>query len=57
LLLLLVLVVMVMVLCGCQAGHALLAWLLPNAPPPVKVTILGKGRVGGYTQAAEREVS
>jgi cell division protease FtsH len=32
-----------------EAGHAVLAHLLPGADPVVKVSIVGRGRAGGYT--------
>jgi cell division protease FtsH len=32
-----------------EAGHALVAHLLPNCDPVVKVSIIGRGGAGGYT--------
>ncbi len=32
-----------------EAGHAVLAHVLPGADPVVKVSIVGRGRAGGYT--------
>jgi cell division protease FtsH len=32
-----------------ESGHAVLAHLLPGADPVVKVSIVGRGRAGGYT--------
>jgi len=32
-----------------EAGHAVLAHILPDADPVVKVSIIGRGRAGGYT--------
>ncbi|MCR4424773.1 MAG: ATP-dependent zinc metalloprotease FtsH [Firmicutes bacterium] len=32
-----------------EAGHALVARLIPGADPVVKVSIIGRGRAGGYT--------
>jgi cell division protease FtsH len=32
-----------------ESGHAMLAHLLPGADPVVKVSIVGRGRAGGYT--------
>lgn len=33
-----------------EAGHALVAHLLPNADPVAKVTIVARGTMGGYTR-------
>ena len=33
-----------------EAGHALVAHLLPNADPVAKVTIIARGQMGGYTR-------
>ena len=33
-----------------EAGHALVAKILPNADPPHKVTIIPRGMAGGYTR-------
>ena len=33
-----------------EAGHALVAHLLPNADPPFKVTIVARGQTGGHTR-------
>ena len=33
-----------------EAGHALVAHLLPNADPVAKVTIVSRGAMGGYTK-------
>jgi len=32
-----------------EAGHAVLGHMLPDADPVVKVSIIGRGRAGGYT--------
>lgn len=32
-----------------EAGHAILGHMLPDADPVVKVSIIGRGRAGGYT--------
>ena len=32
-----------------EAGHAVLGHILPDADPVVKVSIIGRGRAGGYT--------
>ena len=33
-----------------EAGHALVAKLLPNADPPHKVSIIARGVAGGFTR-------
>jgi len=33
-----------------EAGHALVAKILPNANPPRKITIIPRGMMGGYTK-------
>ena len=33
-----------------EAGHALVAKILPNADPPRKITIIPRGMMGGYTK-------
>lgn len=33
-----------------EAGHAVIAWLLPNVDPVHKVSIIPRGRTGGVTQ-------
>ncbi|MBO8142821.1 MAG: ATP-dependent metallopeptidase FtsH/Yme1/Tma family protein [Firmicutes bacterium] len=38
-----------------EAGHALVAHYLPHANPVHKVTIIGRGMAGGYTQFLPRE--
>ena len=38
-----------------EAGHALVAHLLPDADPPFKVTIVPRGNAGGYTRFAPDE--
>ena len=38
-----------------EAGHALVAHLLPDADPPSKVTIVSRGNAGGYTRFAPKE--
>ena len=38
-----------------EAGHALLAWILPNADPVHKVTIIPRGRALGVTQLLPNE--
>ena len=38
-----------------EAGHALVAHLLPNADPPYKVTIVSRGQSGGHTRYLPEE--
>jgi cell division protease FtsH len=38
-----------------EAGHALVAHLLPNADPPYKVTIVPRGQTGGHTRFMPEE--
>ena len=38
-----------------EAGHALVAHLLPDADPPYKVTIVSRGTTGGYTRFLPEE--
>ena len=38
-----------------EAGHALVAHLLPNADPPYKVTIIARGQTGGHTRYLPEE--
>lgn len=38
-----------------ESGHALLAWLLPNADPLDKVTIVPRGRALGATEQTQEE--
>jgi cell division protease FtsH len=38
-----------------EAGHALAAWLLPNADPVHKVSIVARGAMGGYTRLLPSE--
>ena len=38
-----------------EAGHALIAALLPNADPVQKVSIIARGQAGGYTLSAPTE--
>ena len=38
-----------------EAGHALIADLLPNADPVQKVSIIARGQAGGYTLSAPTE--
>jgi cell division protease FtsH len=38
-----------------EAGHALVAHLLPNADPPYKVTIVPRGQTGGHTRFIPEE--
>ncbi len=38
-----------------EAGHALAASMLPNADPVHKISIVGRGRAGGYTQLLPEE--
>ena len=38
-----------------EAGHALVAHLLPNADPPYKVTIVARGQTGGHTRYLPEE--
>jgi len=33
-----------------EAGHALVAWILPNADPPHKISIVSRGMALGYTK-------
>ena len=38
-----------------EAGHALVAHLLPNADPVAKVTIVARGQTGGFTKTVPEE--
>jgi cell division protease FtsH len=38
-----------------EAGHAVVAYLLPNSDPVHKVTIVGRGFAGGYTMTLPEE--
>ncbi len=38
-----------------EAGHALVAHMLPNADPVAKVTIVARGQVGGFTKTVPEE--
>jgi len=38
-----------------EAGHALVAKMLPNADPPHKVSIVARGMMGGYTRLLPTE--
>jgi len=38
-----------------EAGHALVAKLLPNADPPRKISVIPRGMVGGYTKMLEED--
>ena len=38
-----------------ESGHALIAYLLPDADPVHKVTIIPRGRAGGYTMMLPEE--
>ncbi len=38
-----------------EAGHALVAHLLPNADPVAKVTIVARGQAGGFTKTVPEE--
>ena len=38
-----------------EAGHALVAHVLPDADPVAKVTIVARGQVGGYTKTVPEE--
>jgi len=38
-----------------EAGHALVAHLLPHADPPYKVTIVARGQTGGHTRFMPEE--
>ena len=38
-----------------EAGHALVAHLLPNADPVAKVTIVARGHAGGFTKTVPEE--
>ena len=40
-----------------EAGHALVAKLLPNADPPHKVSIIARGMAGGYTRSLPEDRS
>ena len=40
-----------------EAGHALIAHLLPHADPPYKVTIVARGQTGGHTRFLPEEES
>ncbi|KPA82932.1 ATP-dependent zinc metallopeptidase putativemetallo-peptidase Clan MA(E) Family M41 [Leptomonas pyrrhocoris] len=39
-----------------ESGHTLVAWLLPEQPDVVKVSIVPRGAAGGFTQQVGREV-
>jgi len=36
-----------------EVGHTLLAWVLPGASPPVKVSIINRGGTGGFNLLGE----
>ena len=38
-----------------EAGHVLVGWFLPNADPPIKVTIVSRGSMGGYTKTEQED--
>ena len=38
-----------------EAGHALVAWFLPHADPPQKISIVTRGTMGGYTRMVPEE--
>jgi len=38
-----------------EAGHALVGYLLPNADPPYKVSIVSRGMAGGFTRFLPEE--
>ncbi len=38
-----------------EAGHALVAWLMPNCDPVQEVSIVPRGSAGGYTQTFSQE--
>ncbi|MGI6684340.1 MAG: hypothetical protein ACOX47_02325 [Bacillota bacterium] len=38
-----------------EAGHAVIAYLLPNTDPLHKVSIIPRGRAGGYTLLLPKE--
>jgi len=38
-----------------EAGHALVAKMLPNADPPRKISVIPRGMVGGYTKTLEED--
>ena len=38
-----------------EAGHALVAYALPDADPVAKVTIIARGQAGGYTKTVPEE--
>ena len=38
-----------------EAGHALVGYLLPNADPPYKVSIVARGMAGGFTRFLPEE--
>jgi cell division protease FtsH len=38
-----------------EAGHALVAYLLPDAEPVAKVSIISRGSMGGYTRMSPEE--
>ncbi len=40
-----------------EAGHALIGYLLPNADPPYKVSIVSRGLAGGFTRYLPEEDS
>jgi cell division protease FtsH len=38
-----------------EAGHALVGWVLPNADPPYKISIVARGMAGGFTRYLPEE--
>jgi cell division protease FtsH len=38
-----------------EAGHALVGWILPNADPPYKISIVARGMAGGFTRYLPEE--
>ena len=38
-----------------EAGHAIVGWTTPGAGPVTKISIVSRGRLGGYTQMADEE--
>jgi len=36
-----------------EAGHALISYFLPDASPPIKISIINRGKMGGYNLMSE----
>lgn len=40
-----------------EGGHALVAWMLPGAERPVKISVINRGSMGGYNLMNERNAT